>query len=976
MKQLFLSLTVLLSASQFVASAAENKALPRTPGSRLESGVYELSDNLTITASAGQSALVIGEKQTVTIYLKNNAILTLTGGAASGTTGAGAGIHVPESSSLYVTGEGTIVATGGNAANGGNLGIYTDAYVSSGKECEIDNTTHSAGGGSFVNGSGGAGGNGGGGAGAGIGGKGGDGGAGGAGGKGGHVRYDHPTKFHQNGADGGNGGAGVNGGNAGKVYILGSVIVKATGGVSGENGKSGMAYGMHYVKDLGDDWLAAGGASGGAGQGGAAAEAIGYGGAGGAGGGGGGAGGFFQFDNIKDNTGHDCDGGYCFDKHFYPGCGRNGWEGDSAEAYTANEYSCYDGSNKLPDSARSGNGGKAGAIAKNGTSGELHATPTTSITLQPAKAVEQLANVATDNLPVVTLTFKDGETIVGTKKAQLGAAFPIPPTCQHTGEVFTGWYFENRCCYDAAGVALLSASPLMEDVTLEAKWIPDASILEVTDLATLKKAISALAADATLVDKSGQRRVTFKDSPTIELTEKLEIPASVGALQLCGPATISSNSGAELKADKIEIYAENLTIQNLQIDADKLSLFNVKIVNTGVDVIDLYVNQLLASSTTLDSIKIGSSKSLIVNSTVIKASYNSETVRFINVTNVGGTEIAESRFINSLSYPAGTTLKEYPILGVNHKYVEPTAAALEGAVDIYYDPTGENIAKMTKDGKEAIVGHASLATRRLALDQLGSVRKAPTKGAIRLITEQPTLAIEAKTAVGAYVAEKIPVQLETTSVDIPNGSADAEVVTTPYALVAATVDILNSETDINIAGEATVSTVEASGITATNLVVNGDSFTANSLDAMRAITLEDASLQGGELQWFGSTDLVKADLNAKTFSGGDKYAKTDPMSVAAKGSRTQTLPIAESDALAQIAVTTAANPGVKIRVISSKYNWTELSPVGSSGKTVTKIYTIPLRAGEYPFVEVTNNNPFFSTTFTLSYQYIYFGVEE
>lgn len=965
MKHLILSFTVLLSASQFVAGAAENKALPRTAGSRLETGVYELSDNLTITASAGQSALVIGEKQTVTLYLKKNAILTLTGGAASGMTGAGAGIYVPESSSLYVTGEGTIIATGGNAANGGNAGNGSDARVSSSETCEIDNKTHSLEGGSFVNGAGGKGGNGGGGAGAGIGGKGGNGGAGGAGGTS-RVRYDHAKQFHTNGNDGENGSGGVDGGSAGKFYVLGSVIVKATGGNAGANGTTA-AYGKHHVKIQGDDWLAAGGAPGGAGQGGAAAEAIGFGGRGGAGGGGGGSGGFFQFDNIKDNTGSD---GNKEDSRFRPGCGRNGWEGASAEIYKATTYDCYDGSDKI-GSAHSGFGGKAGAIARNGNPGELHSTPTTSLTLSPAKPVEQLANVAV-NLHAVTLTFQDGGTVIDTKSVALGAAFPIPPTCQeHTGEVFTGWYMGERCCYDAAGIALLSASPLMEDVTLQAKWIPDASILEVTDLATLKKAIQALAADATLVDKAGQRRVTIKDN--IKLAENLIIPASVGKLQLLGPATISSDSVVEISAEEAQVYAENLTLQNLDIKAQKLTLFNV--VLRGENSNAIKASPILASSTTMESVKLDG-RGLLVNTTIKDVAFEKDSdFHLVNVTQVGGAEIADECFINSLSVSAESKLNEITLLGVTHKYFEPTAAALDSAVDIYYDPTGENIAKMVNGEKVAIIGHAALATRCLALDQLGNVRKTPTKGAIRLISEQPTLAIEAKTDEGQYVAKTISVDYVATSVDIPDGSQNAEVVTTPYALVAATVDALISETDININGEAVVAMANASGIAANNLVVNGDSFSANSLDKMSSITLEDAALEGGEIQWFGSANLVKTDLNAKTFSGGSDFKKTDPLTVAAKGSRTETLASVTSDALAQIAITTTAKAGVKIKVVSSGYEWTDSTPVGSSGKTVTKIYTIPLRKGEHPIVVVSNGSGA-GITFTLSAQYIYFGVEE
>lgn len=972
MKHLVLTLALLAFAAPRVVCAWEVKDLQSTvrSGTALESGIYELSSDWSFKGDITKSALTIAENQTVILYLKDHATLTLTGGGASGEKGAGAGICLPVSSSLYVTGEGTLVATGGNAYGGGHAESGSNASVSDSEMCEIDDTTHSSRGGSFVNGSGGRGGFGGGGAGAGIGGTGGTGGMGGSGGTGGHVRYDHAKKFHQNGADGSDGQAGGVGGSAGKFYVLGSVIVKATGGAAGANGMTSSSYGDHYVKLITDDWLAAGGAPSGAGQGGGAGEAIGFGGAGGAGGGGGGAGGFFQFDDIGDNTGHDCGGGACANDMFKPGRGRNGWEGNAAGAYQATEFTCYDGSDKI-GSARGGHGGEAGALAKNGTSGELHATPTTSLTLKPARAVEQLANVA-DNLPEVTLTFKDGDKEIGTRTVALGAAFPTPPDSPaHTGEVFLGWFLEDLCCYDAASVALLSASPLMENVTLEAKWAPAASILEVTDLDGFRKAIEALAADPTLVDKAGQRRVTFKDNPEIELTENLEIPESVGKLQLYGPATFRAESGTELTFGCDEVGLENLTVEKIKVRAIKLTLFNVAVRASEV----LAASPLLASSTTIESVRL-EGRGLLVNTTVKGITVEAESdFRFVNVTQVGGAEIATERFINSLSVPAGTELKEMTLLGVTQKYVEPSPEALEDAVDIYYDQTGENVAKLVNGEKVAITGHAALATRRLSLDQLGSVRKTPTKGAIRLISEQPTLAIEAKTDEGVYTAKKVPVNYVATSVDIPGGSEKAEVVTTPYALVASTVDVLNAETDLNIAGEAVVAIAEASGLVATNLVVNGESFSANSLDGMRAITLEDAELEGGELQWFGSANLVKADLNAKTFSGGRDFKKTDPLTVSAYSRRTETLASVTSDALAQIAVTTLAKPGVKLKVVSSGYAWTDSAPVGSSGKTVTKIYTIPLKAGESAQVEITNGSNA-NVTFTLSAQYIYFGVEE
>ncbi len=66
------------------------------------------------------SALKVAENSTAVIYVPRGMGLVVNGGTASGATGAGAGIEVPSSSTLVITGGGTIIATGGNAADGGN----------------------------------------------------------------------------------------------------------------------------------------------------------------------------------------------------------------------------------------------------------------------------------------------------------------------------------------------------------------------------------------------------------------------------------------------------------------------------------------------------------------------------------------------------------------------------------------------------------------------------------------------------------------------------------------------------------------------------------------------------------------------------------------------------------------------------------------------------------------------------------------
>ena len=93
----------------------------RTLGSADAVTYYYASDNLSFTNStAGGSGLTI--LGTVYLYIPSGKTVTCMGHDASGTTGAGAGIELTQGNSLYLIGGGTLVATGGNAANGGNGG--------------------------------------------------------------------------------------------------------------------------------------------------------------------------------------------------------------------------------------------------------------------------------------------------------------------------------------------------------------------------------------------------------------------------------------------------------------------------------------------------------------------------------------------------------------------------------------------------------------------------------------------------------------------------------------------------------------------------------------------------------------------------------------------------------------------------------------------------------------------------------------
>ena len=242
-------------------------------GKELSSGYYYVARDLAFSNSSCQSGLSIAPGATVYLYIPKGVTLKATGGNASGQRGAGAGILLPQSSTLCLQGSGTVIAQGGNAANGG--------YGGEGSNAGWD-------GNNYWSGTGGNGGYGGGGAGAGIGTHGADGGDGGDGASSVDSKWSH--------AGGNSGDGGHVGGSAskmGSLYVetVPGLELKAAGGAAGTAGGGGGNAGKSILDDdKSYNYCAAGGGGGGGGGFGGAATGIGTGGPGGGGGGGGASG--------------------------------------------------------------------------------------------------------------------------------------------------------------------------------------------------------------------------------------------------------------------------------------------------------------------------------------------------------------------------------------------------------------------------------------------------------------------------------------------------------------------------------------------------------------------------------------------------------------------------------------------------------------------------------------------------------------
>ena len=207
--------------------------------------IYTVASSETLEGENGKSAITVADGASVIINIKSGATLTVRGRNASETTGAAPAICVPENSTLYIIGDGTLIATGGAAANGGNGHAGGDAGT-------YDEYTYCG------NGVGGDGGYGGGGAGAGIGGYGGGGAApNSSGGTSTSIKYArHGYDFPEDGEPGEAGVDGTDGNACGKVFILGSVSVTVTGGAAGESGIASRTWGQNADIISSDDWHA------------------------------------------------------------------------------------------------------------------------------------------------------------------------------------------------------------------------------------------------------------------------------------------------------------------------------------------------------------------------------------------------------------------------------------------------------------------------------------------------------------------------------------------------------------------------------------------------------------------------------------------------------------------------------------------------------------------------------------------------
>jgi len=767
--------------------------------------IYDVSESRTISAAAGSSAFVVTDNKTVAINIKKGVTLTVKGGDANGAIGAGAAFSVRPGSTLYLMGEGTLVARGGAAANGlsGSTGGSGSINIK---------------GNSGIGGSGGEGGKGGGGAAAAIGGVGGDGGSGGSGGSG-NEKPCSRGDFAGNGGSGNAGSSGSSGGAMGKVVILGNITVEATAGAvatadgaAGSSGEKGTDKGSGWT----NNYAAGGGGGGGGGARGQDAQyGIGGGGAGGAGGGGGGAGGTL----CNSSSGYDTAwgaGGKGGKSH----TGSTGSTGSSGGDQTKTLY--Y-------GTANGGGGGDGGAAnTARSDNGTLVIGSSVQLTSSPRRASNTPLAPATEALYTTMLHFFSENAEVGTATASLMLSLPPSPDVTRNGYRFLGYFTEETggvCIYGPDGSP---SSPVWESVKdsvdLYAHWevAPTMLIVNTNEdgenlgqgKITLRDAMREITADAALTGTGGVRRIEF-DLPAedgknvITLSSVIAIDSGMSPIEIDGfnggnGVTITAGgafSALQLTGSDISLRCLNfrncpkqavahsggLTVEDCSFIGNKGAIGSGRAAKLAALNCTFADNE--ADGGGAVSLSDTSAEAAFVNCTFARnkagagsavASLKAPLV-FIHCTLVPGGANAlvsaagiDTYFLNTLiakpsggtAVTAGTTTsicsslgmqnqseilnpaQADDLLGVRQIWYEPVQSSASGNRDaalVLYDNRLENIAIVTNGVTTLLHGaNAGLATMPIGIDQLHAARMAPVRGSIRIATgvQPPVVNVE------------------------------------------------------------------------------------------------------------------------------------------------------------------------------------------------------------------------------------------
>ncbi|MBQ6245934.1 MAG: right-handed parallel beta-helix repeat-containing protein, partial [Kiritimatiellae bacterium] len=267
---------------------------------------------------------------------------------------------------------------------------------------------------------------------------------------------------------------------------------------------------------------------------------------------------------------------------------------------------------------------------------------------------------------------------------------------------------------------------------------------------------------------------------------------------------------------------------------------------------------------------------------------------------------------------------EQVVAGVTHVVHPPlggAAAGNEDAAEIYHDPDYLNVRAVGRDGTEVVLeGNRDDAKIPFVLDQLQSVRTAPTRGAVRLAVGTAPVTVEldgvlldddgtpranetvtAEVTVSYSDGEAAPTNMVIKTMDygifglsVPVDGSDGlahnvtgvkvdalgpdpiAVTMAPYALTAGSVELLGSNDYVPLYGDAiAIGNLVAQSISVTNSIDAraAGSFTAGELKGFGQIDLEHVAVAGGTLDWMGgklpaAQSDAFADIAEMTVGGG------------------------------------------------------------------------------------------------------------
>ncbi|MBQ2632627.1 MAG: hypothetical protein IJG13_23340, partial [Kiritimatiellae bacterium] len=375
------------------------------------------------------------------------------------------------------------------------------------------------------------------------------------------------------------------------------------------------------------------------------------------------------------------------------------------------------------------------------------------------------------------------------------------------------------------------------------------------------------------------------------------------------------------------------------------------------------------------------------------------------------------------------------VAGVTHVIHPPRGGAdadNEDAAEIYHDASYDHILAVGRDGtRVTLAGDAGQANIPFIVDQLAQARTAPTRGAVRLAVGTEPVVVEIDgvltdangnpregaevdaTALVSYsdgigfstnlvirTAEEgvfglsVPVDgsdgisHNVTSVRVPAlGTESIEVTMAPYALKAASVDVIASPDYIELEGDdISIGNVAARSIAAAKSfdARSSGSFTAGSLKGFREINLEQVSVSGGSLKWLGGSGpaagVAFANLGAMSVGGGVQTSVSSSLSCGAGGTQSFDVGEAENDGLFQLQAR-CRNPNggqLQIDVVEGgnvAFNVTPKGTVGPDGTDRRLVWTIPVRKGQTIRLTMYGGSSAFELS-SVRGQFIYFGVAE